>query len=155
MHRLVGAALAASAAFAGALTLFLTPTSALAQPGTAQPVICVSGCSASSINTVNPTAVTPQALTASTLSGVTSVITISSGNIVGGYICNPATAGGEGIATAENIYVNPFTTASTTEGNGNTAIVPGQCYQVIPGTNHSVSATATTSGHIISGAQYK
>lgn len=152
MRSLIAAALVALAA------LLCAPTMALAQAGTAQPVYCVSGCAASSISTVNPTAVTPSALTSYNLAAANTAqnaITIASGSIVGGYICNPATATGEGIATAENIYVNPFTTASTTEGNGNTAIVPGQCYTVIPGTKTSVSWVAATIHHLISGAQYQ
>jgi hypothetical protein len=65
----------------------------------------------------------------------------------GCYITNPTSLTDQAIAGAENLYVNPVTTATTT-GNGTTlTLVPGQSFFCIPGQTTSVSAVAATTGH--------
>ena len=90
---------------------------------------------------------TPAAATASTITTGGTAVTAVTGPVRGCYITNPTSATDENIGTAENLYVNPVTTATTT-GNGTTlTLVPGQSFFCIPGQTTSVSAVAATSSH--------
>ena len=90
---------------------------------------------------------TPAAGTASTITTGGTAVTAVTGAVNGCYITNPTSATDQGIATAENLYVNPVTTATTT-GNGTTlTLVPGQSFFCIPGQTTNVSAVAATSSH--------
>ena len=66
----------------------------------------------------------------------------------GFYIYNPPTATGQGIATAEDLFVDT-TNAATTTGNGtNSELVSGQSFSWgIGSASNSVSVNAATSGH--------
>jgi hypothetical protein len=70
------------------------------------------------------------------------------GSSNGGYIYNPLSATDQGIATAENLYLNPTAAAGTT-GNGQTvALSPGQPWYIPAGVNlGSLTINAATSGH--------
>ena len=74
-------------------------------------------------------------------------VTAVPANANGGYIVNPLLATDQGIVTAEVLYVNPVTTA-TTSANGTTiALQPGQSFSLIPGSTLPVSVNAATTGH--------
>lgn len=82
------------------------------------------------------------------VTGGTAVIAVT-GPVRGCYIVDPATATDQGIAAAENGYVDP-TKAATLVGNGsNVALVAGQSWtcptSMAPGS--SVWINAATSGH--------
>jgi hypothetical protein len=90
---------------------------------------------------------TPVAGTASTITTGGTARTVVTGPVRGCYITNPTSLTDQAIAGAENLYVNPVTTATTT-GNGTTlTLVPGQSFFCIPGQTTSVSAVAATTGH--------
>jgi hypothetical protein len=80
--------------------------------------------------------------------GGTSVIAVT-GPVRGCYIQNPPTAADQGIATAENGYVDPTKAATTTGNATNAALQPGQpwtCPQNIQA-GSNVYINAATSGH--------
>ena len=96
---------------------------------------------------VQPAGVTPAAATASVVTTGGTAVTSVTGPVRGCYITNPTSATDQNIATAENLYVNPVTTA-TTPGNGTTlTLVPGQSFFCIPGQTTNVSVVAATSSH--------
>lgn len=65
----------------------------------------------------------------------------------GGVITNPLLATDQGIVTAEVLYVNPVTAATTTANGTTFALQPGQSWTVIPGQSTNTSVNAATSGH--------
>ena len=68
-------------------------------------------------------------------------------NMAGGYIVNPLSAADQGLATAEPLYVNQVT-AATTSANGTTiALQPGQSYTIIPNTITQVSVASASASH--------
>lgn len=68
-------------------------------------------------------------------------------NMTGGYIVNPLAAVDQGLATAEPLYVNQVTSA-TTSANGTTiALQPGQSYTIIPNTITQVSVASASASH--------
>ena len=74
-------------------------------------------------------------------------VTVLTGPANGCYITNPLTNTDEGIMTAEALYVDPTTTATTT-GNGTTvSLVPGQTWFCPPYSSVAVSVNAASSGH--------
>ncbi len=90
---------------------------------------------------------TPAAGTASAIvTGGTALVAVT-GPVRGCYITNPTSNTDQAIATAENLYVNPVGTATTT-GNGTTlTLVPGQSFFCIPGQTTNVSVVAATTAH--------
>jgi hypothetical protein len=96
---------------------------------------------------VQSAGVTPAAGTASAIvTGGTALVAVT-GPVRGCYITNPTSLTDQGIAGAENLYVNPVATATTT-GNGTTlTLVPGQSFFCIPGQTTNVSVVAATTGH--------
>ena len=98
--------------------------------------------------TANPPAVTPASGTASAIVTGGTAVTMVTGPVNGGYICNPLSASDQNIATAEVAYINPVGTA-TTNGRGNTATIqPGGCFNIPPlKTGSNVSVNAATSSH--------
>ena len=98
--------------------------------------------------------VTPIAGNASVVtSGGTAVVAVLAvpAGINGGFITNPLYAADQGIATAENLYVDitgntPGSTAGS--GNGTTvALSPGQTYPLVPGQTTAVLVNAASPGH--------
>lgn len=68
----------------------------------------------------------------------------------GGWITNPATAAGQGIGAAENVYVTlDDTEPTTTEGGSVFAILPGQTL-ALPPLATAVKWIAATVGHRVS-----
>ena len=89
--------------------------------------------------------------TATIATGGAAVVAVT-GPVNGCYIVNPATAGDQGIATAENAFVDPVTTSTTTGNGTNTTIEPGRswsCPVAVPA-GKSISVNAATSGHKVS-----
>lgn len=126
-----------------------TPTVATFQPATMDQLGQFCG-NFKAVITAYPT-YTPAAGAASVVSTGGTPVTAANGSagapIDGCYLVNPATAADQGIGAAENLYVNPVTTA-TTSGNGTTsAIQPGQPYNCVPGMINNLSVNAATSGH--------
>ncbi len=92
------------------------------------------------------TAVAPDASTVTT--GGTAITAFNAGNVAkGGFITNPSTA------TAA-LCISISGTATTTSSGGTTCIVAGQTFN-IPPMSGAVSANATDSGHVFSGAGYQ
>ena len=103
---------------------------------------------------VQPAGVTPAASTASTITTGGTAVTAVTGPVRGCYITNPTSATDEGIGTAENLYVNPVTTA-TSVGNGTTlTLVPGQTFFCLPGQTTNVSVVAATTAHKFTAVQW-
>lgn len=92
---------------------------------------------------------TPAAGTASTIATGGTAVTMVTGPVNGCYIVNPASAADQGISVAENAYVNPVTTATTTGNGTNATLVPGQTFVCIPGQTTNVSVNAATSSHAL------
>jgi hypothetical protein len=70
-------------------------------------------------------------------------------NINGGYIVNPLSAGDQGLATAETLYVDPVSPAPGLEANGTTvALLPGQSFDLIPGTTLPTTVVTPSGGHM-------
>jgi hypothetical protein len=90
---------------------------------------------------------TPAAGTASAIvTGGTALVAVT-GPVRGCYITNPTSSTDQAIGSAENLYVNPVTTATTT-GNGTTlTLVPGQSFFCVPGQTTNVSVVAATTAH--------
>jgi hypothetical protein len=94
---------------------------------------------------------TPAAATATTITTGGTAITVLSGPISGGIISNPLTAAGQGIATAENLYISFIGIPLATEAGGvgsTLTLAPGQSYN-IPALASGVNlkANAATSSH--------
>lgn len=65
----------------------------------------------------------------------------------GGFITNPASAADQGLANAEDLFVDPVGAASEA-GNGTTfRLAPGQTWSLIPGQTTPTSVNAASSGH--------
>lgn len=140
---LLAAAVLAPAAFAGPQSVQLTDKSgqntAPVDPTNGLTVNCVHGCSIPSS--------TPTAGTSSTVVTGGTQVTAVTGPVNGCYVQNPLSSTNQGIATAEDLFLNPVTVATTT-GNGTTAdIAPGQSFNCPPGMTTNLSAVAVTSGH--------
>ena|ERR1700721_792880 len=105
------------------------------------------------------TPVTPvPALTSQVTTGGTAV-TAFAGGPNGGFMQNPVLAADQGIATAEDIVVNPVTAATAPGVSGgvngtNFRLSPGQTWSLIPGQTTPTSVNATTSGHRIAGVSW-
>ena len=96
---------------------------------------------------VQAAGVTPAAGTASAIVTGGTALNAITGPVRGCYITNPTSATDQAIGTAENLYVNPVTTAATT-GNGTTStIAPGQTFYCLPGQTTNVSVVAATAAH--------
>jgi D-lyxose ketol-isomerase len=68
-------------------------------------------------------------------------------NMAGGYIVNPLAASDQGLATAEPLFINQVTSA-TTAANGTTiALQPGQSYTIIPNTISQVAVASVSASH--------
>jgi hypothetical protein len=96
------------------------------------------------------TPVTPQG-------GVHSIITTGGVAVVavnggpnGGIITNPLLASDQGLVTAEVLFINAVTTATTSASGTNFALQPGQSWNIIPGQTTATSVNAATSGHAFS-----
>ncbi len=90
--------------------------------------------------------VTPRACDVTTvLTGGTAVDAIT-GPTNGYYIMNPLSAGDQGV-TAESLYVDPTTTATTTGNATNAVLAPGQPFYGVGSSSVSVSVDAATTGH--------
>lgn len=98
-----------------------------------------------------PLFVTPAAGTVSSITTGGTAVTVITGPINGGYLTNPINLSAQGIAAAENLYVDPVGTPGSTDANGNgttVILVPGQNY-TIPAlaATKTLKANAATSGH--------
>lgn len=95
--------------------------------------------------------VTPTAGTTSTVATGGTAVTVATGVIHGGYVTNPINAAGQGIAAAENAYLDMVASPGSTDGagNGTTVILqPGQTFTLPPlTTGIAVKVNAATSGH--------
>lgn len=74
-------------------------------------------------------------------------VTVMFGPVVGGFIVNPATAEGQGIAAAEVLWVDIIDEATLGLNDTSFALQPGQRYTVVPGQTTNLSVTAATAGH--------
>ena len=78
-------------------------------------------------------------------------VTVAYGPVLGGLITNPSVAVGQGIETAEILYLDPTGAPAALEVTETTvAIQPGSSY-LIPNQTTNVSVNAATSGHLFSG----
>ena len=68
-------------------------------------------------------------------------------NQTGGYIVNPLLASDQGLATAEVLYVNQVTTATTVAHGTTIALQPSQSYTIIPNTTTGVSVASLSASH--------
>lgn len=149
------------AGITGSSTAALTITTGTGIPaGTGSPAAPVSGTVTANqgtgglspwLVTSSASAVTPKAATATTIVTGGTAVTLVTGPINGGYIVNPINLASQGIAAAENAYIDPVGTPGSTDtnGNGTTAILtPGQPY-VLPAlaAGALVKGNAATSGH--------
>lgn len=102
------------------------------------------------VNTVSGV-ITPAAGTTSTVVTGGTAVTLVTGPIKGGYITNPINLASQGIAAAENAYIDPVGSPGSTDtaGNGTTVILtPGQTYSLPAlSTGVLVKGNAATSGH--------
>lgn len=92
-------------------------------------------------------AVTPQAGANSIIVTGSTAVVAANGSINGGYITNPASASDQGIATVENLIIDPVQTPTLAGHGTSTSLVPGQTFVLIPGTTLPTWANAATSGH--------
>lgn len=98
---------------------------------------------------------TPRALTVSQVTTGGTAVVIVAGPTNGGYVTNPPNAIAQGIATAENLYLDMVGTpgGTDTSGNGTTSILtPGGSFNIpslAPGVQ--VQVNATTDGHKFTG----
>jgi hypothetical protein len=76
-------------------------------------------------------------------------LNIITGPVNGCYVTNPTSATDQNIATAENIYLNPVTAATTTGNGTNVTIAPGQSYSCVPGQTTNLSMIAATTAHAV------
>jgi|SRR5215469_4291334 len=93
-------------------------------------------------------ATTPVAGPASQTPGTpgTSIVAIDA-NQSGGYITNPFSATDQGLTTAEVLYVNQVTLASTNANGTTLALQPGQTYSIIPNTTTPVNVSSMSANH--------
>lgn len=120
-------------------------------PTVNDPSLVVSLSPNSSGITSTPVTNTPVAGTTATIVTGGTAVTFVTGPIKGGYITNPINLAAEGIAAAENLYIDPVGTPGSTDAaaNGTTVILtPGQPY-ALPALAAGVlvKANAATSGH--------
>jgi hypothetical protein len=104
------------------------------------------------INPVAPGALfTPSAAAASSIAAGGAAITVFTGPIAGGFIQNPLSAAGQGIATAANLYINMIAAPGSTDaaaGGGTITLVPGASYAVPPlAAGVTLRANAATTNH--------
>lgn len=94
---------------------------------------------------------TPKSATASTITTGGTAITAITGPITGGYVTNPPNLASQGIAAAENAYLDMVGTPGSTDsaGNGTTTILtPGQTFSLPSlATGVTVKLNAATTGH--------
>jgi hypothetical protein len=94
---------------------------------------------------------TPAAATATTITTGGTAVTVLTGPIAGGVISNPFTAAGQGIATAENLYISLIGTPLATEAGGvgsTLTLAPGESYNIPPlASGVTLKANAATSAH--------
>lgn len=97
------------------------------------------------------------------VAGITSVVAVGGTPVEvvpagpnGGFITNPIANTDQGIAIAENLYVDCVNPAGAgTIGNGTTFVLyPGASWPIIPGQTTSTSVNAKTSGHKFSVTWY-
>ena len=69
------------------------------------------------------------------------------GPLTGGLIVNPAVAADQGLAAAENLYVDLVNPAAAAETGTTYALAPGQPFSVPAGFTGKVSVNAATGGH--------
>lgn len=100
-------------------------------------------------NLGSPQAVTPVAGTAHAIVTGGTAVTMVTGPVKGCYVTNPTSATDQGIVTAENAYVNPVTTATTTGNGTNATLAPGQSFYCPAGMTTNVSVNAATSSHAL------
>lgn len=82
-------------------------------------------------------------------------VTAVYGPILGGFITNPASAADQGIAIAENLFIDVTGAAAATKETATTVQVgPGQTF-LLPALTTTVSVNAKTSGHKFSGLVYQ
>lgn len=95
--------------------------------------------------------VTPAVGTASTITTGGTAVTVITGPILGGFVCNGSNAAIQGISTAESIYLDMVGTPGSTDAaaNGTTSpIATGQCFTLTAlATGVTVKVNAATSGH--------
>lgn len=95
--------------------------------------------------------VTPKAGTASAIGTGGTAVTLITGPVNGGYIVNPANSSAQGIATAENAYIDMVGTPGSTDAAGNattTILTPGQSFSIPAlASGVLVKANAATTGH--------
>ena len=94
---------------------------------------------------------TPSAATASVIAAAGIAVVVFTGPVAGGFIQNPLSAAGQGIATAENLYINFITAPGSTDaaaGGGTIILVPGASYEVPPlASGVQLRANAATINH--------
>lgn len=102
--------------------------------------------------------VTPTAGLASIVAAAGVAVEVVGSAPNGGFITNPVSAGDEGLANTEPLYVDPTGNTATLdalEGNGTTfALAPGQTWSIIPGQTTSTWVNATSTGHKFSVVVY-
>jgi len=81
----------------------------------------------------------------------TKPITVIYGPCLGGFIQNPATARDQGLASVENLYVDPVFAATPFESATCFVLTPGQTWQVPANFAGDLSVTAASSHHRFSG----
>ena len=95
--------------------------------------------------------ITPRAGLVSQITTGQTAVTVVTGPINGGFIGNPPNAASQGIAGAENIYVDFVGTPGYTDAaaNGTTSLIPpgGSVTLLSLATGVSVRVNAATSGH--------
>jgi len=104
----------------------------------------------------DPYAIQPRPLVAAVVAVGGTAVVVAIGPIVGGFLTNPLNAAAQGIAAAENLYVDMVGIPGSTDdaAHGTTVILqPGQNY-AIPPLNYNIvlRVNAATSGHAISGS---
>lgn len=77
------------------------------------------------------------------------------GPVAGGFITNPATAEGQGLALPEVLYLDIVSTAALGETETTIPLQPGQTYVCVPGQTTNVSVNAASAGHRFSGVVYQ
>jgi hypothetical protein len=88
-----------------------------------------------------------QGIATATASVAGQPINAISPNVSGGYIINPLTAGDQGLAIAEQLFISQVGPAATVANDSTLALQPGQSYTVIPGTTTGVSVASASASH--------
>lgn len=95
--------------------------------------------------------ITPAAATASQIATGGTAVTVITGPINGGFITNPINSAAQGIADAENLYIDMVGTPGSTDAaaNGTTSLLmPGQGFELPAlAAGVTVKANAATDGH--------